>query len=267
MASIRKRGDKWQAQVRLEGYPQTSKSFMLRVDAERWARQTEAAIERGEHSLDVRQTKSITLEDILVRYRESVTVHKRGALPECYRIETMLKHPVSRRSLASLTSADIAKYRDDRLDRVASASVRRELVILRHCFEVACKEWSMPRLSNPVALIRMPTGAKVRQRRLEGDELERLLEGCSQGRSPLLPFVIQFAVHTGMRRGEILSLRWCDVSLDCATLCIPMSKNGQERTIPLTTGAIGILKDTPREREEVFPISANALQLAWGRLR
>jgi integrase len=46
-----------------------------------------------------------------------------------------------------------------------------------------------------------------------------------------------------------------------------MSKNGQERTIPLTTGAIGILKDTPREREEVFPISANALQLAWGRLR
>lgn len=266
MPTIRKRGDKWQVQIRRGGHPLTSKTFTLRTNAERWARQTEAAIERGDQPL-FQSIKGHTLKDLLVRYRETVTTTKRGAEAERYRIGTMLNHPIAGRSLANLTPSDIAKYRDDRLTIVASASVRRELVILRHCLEVARKEWNVPLSSNPVALIRMPVGAKPRERRLEGDELKHLLEGCSQRRSSLLPLIIQFAIHTGMRRGEILSFHWSDVDMDCATLHITMSKNGHARTIPLTPQAIDLLKKMPREGQKVFPVSANALRLSWERLK
>ena len=64
-----------------------------------------------------------------------------------------------------------------------------------------------------------------------------------------------------------MALCWSDVDAQCRTLFILMSKNGDSRTIPFTRAALKILRELPRYDDRVFPISANAIRLAWGRLK
>lgn len=265
MASFRKRGTKWQVQVRREGHPPISRTFTKKADAEVWARQIEAGIERADLPVDMAVLRNTTLADLLSRYRDTVTAEKRGRRDETYRINKMLAHAICALPLLKLTPAFMARYRDERLEEVQSETVRRELTILRHVLEVARREWGVPLTGNAVAEIKKPAPAHARNRRLDSNELERLLTACR--RSKLLAPIVRFAVETGMRRGEIIAMRWCDADLDRRILNIPHTKNGHARTIPLSGAAIGVLNSIERNDERVFPISANALNLAWQRLR
>ncbi len=62
---------------------------------------------------------------------------------------------------------------------VKPASVRRELVVLRHVFEVARTEWNVPIRANPVHQIKLPSDSKPRERRLEDGDNERLSDAIS----------------------------------------------------------------------------------------
>jgi hypothetical protein len=75
MGSIRKRGLKFQAQVRREGAQPVSKTFTLKKDAEVWMRSVEARIDVGE--VNVTAPKTLTLRDLLVRYSEKLHLKKR----------------------------------------------------------------------------------------------------------------------------------------------------------------------------------------------
>ncbi len=90
--------------------------------------------------------------------------------------------------------------------------------------------------------------------------------GYQRCRNKLLEPIIQFAIETGMRRGELLNIRWSDVDLDRHTLHIPETKNGHPRTVPLSPEAIQVLGSVARDDERVFPTTPNALRLAWKRL-
>lgn len=265
MATIRKRGSSWQAQVRREGYPPLSKSFTSKTDAAAWARDRERAIDRAELPPTIRDLKGHSVGDLLSRYRESVTPTKRGAGPERYRIGTLLAHSLSRTGLDKLTPALVAQYRDDRLKRVKSGTVRRELAILQHCFEVARREWGLPLPSNPLQQITIPHPQKARERRLAGEEACRLIEAATDSPWYLQP-LIALAIETGMRRGELLSIRWRDVNLAARTVRILHTKNGHPRTIPLTPKAIAVLEGMNDNDDRVFPVTPNAVRLAWTRL-
>jgi integrase len=69
-----------------------------------------------------------------------------------------------------------------------------------------------------------------------------------------------------MRRGEILNLSWRQVDLKRRCVTILESRNGYSRTIPLTPKAYALLHDLDRDHEQVFPLTANALKMAWGRI-
>jgi hypothetical protein len=175
MASIRKRGSSWQAQVRRESYPPFSKTFTTKADAQAWARDQERSIDRAEAPTSTRELKGLTVADLLRRYRDTVTSTKRGAGPERYRLATLLAHEIAKAPLNKLSPASAAKYRDDRLMVVQPGSVRRELAILQHCFALAKREWGIPLPCNPVLEIKLPETAKARSRRLPHDDLTKLL--------------------------------------------------------------------------------------------
>ena len=67
MATIRQRGNTWQAIVKRKGYPTHSKTFDLKKDAERWARHQERLLDAGEWT-DRSEVQETTLRDLLVRY-------------------------------------------------------------------------------------------------------------------------------------------------------------------------------------------------------
>jgi integrase len=211
MATIRKRGSSWQAQVRREGFPPLSKSFSTKADAAAWARDKERAIDRAELPTDIRDFKGLTLADLLKRYEQEITPAKRGAAFERSRLRRFMNHPMGSISLHQLTPAVMAHYRDERLRSVKPASVRREMMILRHVLEVAKREWGIPLRENPVRQIKLPADSKARDRRLEEGDAASLLDAMTTPAAAYLrPFVL-LLIETGMRRGELLSIQWKDV--------------------------------------------------------
>ncbi len=118
MATIRKRDQVWQVQIRRLGHPSLSRSFKAKANADAWARQTEAAMERGEVQLIDHDALREPLGSILARYRDIITPSKKGASVEAYRIGTWLEHPISKIPLAKLTPELVANFRDERLKLV-----------------------------------------------------------------------------------------------------------------------------------------------------
>jgi integrase len=269
VATIRKRAERWQAQVRLQGHPPVSKTFTLKADAEAWARRQEVSFERGEIESGRRSLKAFLLKDLLERYESEVTPLKRGAVSEACRIRTLKAATIARTSLDKLTSSVLARHRDERMLAVSGPSVRRELAILQHCLEVARKDWGVPLPKNPMEAVRKPQSAKPRTRRLSKEDAEKLAVGLLKTRNRLLGDVVRFAIATGMRRGEILSLRWANVDLQARTAHLPETKNGESRTVPLSAAALAILerRERPAESDVVFPATGNAVRLAWERLK
>ncbi len=256
MASIRQRSGVWQAQVRRLGYPSEFKTFSTKAEAQTWARAIEAAMDQGVHQA-THSARSVLLSELLARYSEQVSPTKRSRLREQQTIEFMLRHKMAAYSMDKLTPAVVASYRDERLKTVAPATIIRELSILSSVISHARKEWGLPS-DNPCALVRKPASPQGRNRLLKADEEARLLEELKpvRRRSPWMVPLVQLALETAMRRGELLSLRWENVNLVAQTALLPMTKNGTARIVPLSKKAVAILQALPGEKPgPVFPLS------------
>jgi integrase len=267
MPTIRKRGETWQVQVRRSGYPALARSFATRADAVAWAREKERAIDRAELPTNIKELKRLTVADLLRRYEQEITPKKRGSVFERSRIRGLLAHRMAQTALSNLSGATATLYRDDRLKVVKAPTVRRELVVLRHVFEVARREWGLPLNQNPVRRIKLPQDGPSRERRLLGGDEAKLYAAISKRSAWYLrPFIV-LLVETGMRRGELLSIRWRDIDFTQRTLFILKTKNGYSRRIPLTPKALRTFRSLRRQDERVFPLTANAIRLAFERLR
>jgi integrase len=267
MATIRKRGNRWQAQVRRSGHSPLSRSFLHRTDALRWARSIELDQDRTLLPSDPRILSRFTLGDLVHRYMDTVTPRKRRHEIERIELKAFLRYPICSKKLSELRTADFAEYRDTRLKQIKPASLKRSLAPIRHLFEVARTEWGLPIIQNPVSALNLRALDTKRERRLRPGELGRLLAQAQKCRNPHIAPIIQFAVATGMRRSEILNIETKHFDRERSELVIPNSKTGLGRVIPLSYAAVEILAKTPHKNGFAFPISANAFRLSWERLR
>ncbi len=158
MASIRKRGNKWHVQVRRGGQSCT-RSFSLKSDAEQWARKRERDIDTEEFSSSSEQLSSLTLGSLLDRYQREVLPRKRSAgSVETYMIKRYLNHRMSRLRLKDLRPEIVNKYKEERLSQVQEGTLLRELGVLRHCLEVARKDWGIPSETIQLQVSECPPG-------------------------------------------------------------------------------------------------------------
>ena len=261
MASFQKRSGSWRAIVTRKGFNRLSRTFDTKAQAETWARQIEAEMDRGVF-VSRKEAENTTLSEALDRYLREVTVHKKNQRSERLYAETW-KKAFGLRSLASLVSSDIAKYRDERLKIVSPNMVRLELALLSHLFTIAIKEWGMTGLINPVQQIRKPKLPKGRDRRLKSGELERILEDSG---SSFLGSIVRFALETGMRRSEIAGMTWNQVDLKKKTVTLPETKNGEKRIVPLSREAIRLLSVFPRRIDgKVWGVEEQSITRAFQR--
>lgn len=275
MASFRKRGPQWEAQVRRQGWPAVSKSFSTKAQAQRWASVIESEMTR-EVFVDRSLLNQLTLGDLLCRYCKEITPTKKGHETEQYRIKALLRDPLSQTRLSDLTGQRIAAWRDQRLAEVTGSTVNRDLNLLSHVCNLARKEWAVP-LSNPIGDIRRPKENRARTRRLSNQEEERLLasvkpaQRSAKGRftgpqNPWIEPLVILALETAMRRSELLSLEWDQTFITERFVRLLDTKNGTSRDVPLSRRACQLLINLPRDASgKVFPISDNAVKLAFTR--
>ena len=283
MATFAKReSGRWQARVRRQGMPAISRTFSTKSEALAWARVEESEQDQGTWR-DRSSAQSTTLHTLLEQYARDVAPTKRGADVEKIRIKTMQRDPMCRYKLAALTPPVVAQWRDARLASGAQGStINRELNLLSAVINWARKEL-MVAIENPVAGIRRPPAGRERDRRLEAGEEARLLEalesrpGSVQGakrsgdyrvgsRNTWMKPVVLLAIETAMRQGELVSLTWNNIDTEACTSHLEDTKNGESRTVPLSSRAVAVLEALPRAVDgRVFPITAQAVKLAWKR--
>ena len=255
MATVTKNSaGNWKAIIRKRGWPTAAKTFRKKRDATDWARRTEDEMVRGIY-VDRAGAERLSLKRALERYLREVSPTKRPRTAKRERqVADVLVPALGEYTLAALTPDVIAKYRDGRLEEGKSPdTVRIELAVLSHLFTTAIREWRVGLVYNPVMNVRKPSGGAGRNRRLAGDEEQRLLKSCDRHSNPMLGWIVRVAIHTGMRVGEIQTLHHDQVDLKRRIVKLDHTKNGSARTVPLSekaTDAIQRAIDNPIRRED-----------------
>jgi hypothetical protein len=112
MATIRKRGTKWQVQIRKAGISPVSRSFHIRKDAQLWPRQMEVEADRSGLLSNPKVLQRLTLSELVERYRDTVSVRKQGHEVERIVLNAFLRQPLCRKRLSDIRTEDFASYRD-----------------------------------------------------------------------------------------------------------------------------------------------------------
>ncbi|WP_026381904.1 tyrosine-type recombinase/integrase [Afifella pfennigii] len=304
MATIREKAPyQWAVQIRRKGWPNQSATFRTRKDAQAWARKIESDMDRGLF-IDQSGAQHTTLADLIAIYLKEVTDKRPGEdsrIAERSRLERFLREEAALCSYAvsNLTPEHFEDYRDRRLAQpvsrgkkpaksaktIAPGTVKRELTLLKRVIDHRKRRLGL--LINPVNTedVKRPAVNDERDVRLTKDELKRLLSACEESRVGWLRPFVELAFETGARRGSLLRLRWCDVDLEGRAALLRGIKNSRnpgiviDHPIGLSPRAVDLLtawraakSEDEADREEdgeerVFPVSANALRLAFNRAR
>lgn len=222
---------------------------------------------------ELKDPRALTIGEALSRYRELITPSKRSAKTEQYRIGNICRTPIASIKLVDCTPYHIAAHRDMRMisphpnkagETIGPATVKHELMLLSHLFNVAGSEWGIENLDNPVSKVRKPVTPPGRTRRLRAYEEKKLMRALRSHPNPYLMPLVSLALETGARQGELLGLQWEHISFRKRVAHLPTTKNGDSRDIPLTRAAVEILKGMdPKEEGRIFDYSPTGIKSSW----
>jgi integrase len=280
MGTIRKRvlkaGTRYTARVRLEGNDE-SKTFATKGAAEGWVRAKEGAIETGTYLPTDPEAGKLFADavDIFVKHRHAI---RRPPGKTFTNTLTRLKEELGLIPLSTMTIAYWRKYALDRIkdDGVASQTAASELLYAASVLQHARRErWGVDAEAPGHARRQMrEEGLRVTSRQREGriddDKLAELLKACDTITSGVpLGDIVRFALATSMRRGEILSIRWDDVSGRVVKVRNRKHPRDHERVddVPLLKAndkwspwdALEIIRRQPRKGALIFPYQGDTV--------
>lgn len=247
----------YRAQVRVKGFPPQARTFRRRQDAVKWARQVEAAIDERRLSPTPTEKRSSTVADVIEDYlEEGIEEIVEAARRDRRRQLDWWRKRLGKIKLLWLRPADVAPVVSD-LRRggglggrpLSPSTCNRYLASISAVLSWAVKRRTYGLGSHPLrgALLtqKEPEG---RVRFLDNSERERLLEVCSNSVDGRLYLLVLLAISTGMRRSELLRLRWRHVDLDRGLISITRSKNRDRRTVGVGGVALRELHSRATER-------------------
>lgn len=240
--------------------------------------------DRGEASLD---SSRLTFAQLAKYYKERYVTPARfienrkvsglRSHSEVKRVVSILESHFGSKRLRSITHGDVLQFRASRLDTKVKfktapsrqrsiATVNRELAVLRRMFSIAFREgWILRHPFSGSDVLISTSDETRRDRVLSLAEEELLLEACDGRREHLRPVII-CALDTGMRRGEILSLRWRDIDLKNRRINIQATntKTLRARSVPITPRLFSELENLPQRdpATRVFGIT-DTVKRSW----
>jgi integrase len=175
--------------------------------------------------LDIKKKEKIRFEEFT---KEFLNIHsipnKKSWKSDEYNL-IKLKTSFKGKYLYGITVKDIEEFKSERAKEVSSSTVNRELATLKTLLNKAVS-WGrvQENVARHVKFFKEPKG---RLRFLEGEEIVKLLSNCNKRLKP----IVVLALNTGMRRGEILGLKWQDVDLRRNIITLLDTKNGEKRDV------------------------------------
>ena len=214
-------------------------------DAENALTAVKADILRGEYKF--KKDRKIRFEDFAKEYLEYAKTNKKSWKRDELCLKTFIPF-FGNMLLSKITPLHIEKYKRMRLDEVKPGTVNRELACLKHIFTTA-EKFRKFEDKNPVKEVRFLQERQYVMKVLDREEIKRLISSAADHLKPILII----ALNTGMRKGEILNLKWNDVDFISHFIHIKESKSNIMRKIPMNSIVAATLKDIKRENDFVFP--------------
>ena len=256
MASITKQvtksgGIHHRVEIRVKGRKAVCRTFHRHTDAKQWAASTEADIRSGLY-LDRREAELHTVDEMIDRFlTESVKFEgfSQNEIVEYERCLAMASKELGSFRLSDITTAKLSAYRDTLLKTpskhtgkpLSPGSVVRYMARLSKVFTVAVRDWDWLE-SNPIHKVKKPKLSRGRDRFLLKPEISCLLSACEESANPYLLTAVVIALSTGIRQGELMSLKWKDVDLKKGRCILHHTKNGEKRPVTLSGKALSLLK-------------------------
>jgi len=158
------------------------------------------------------------------------------------------------RFLHTVTTKEIERYKAERLDKVKPETLNRELNTLKHLLRMAV-EWGYLK-ENPAKPVKKIRVAVNSPGFLDRDEVGRLIDAYLV-QAPEIYALVVTALHTGMRKSELLNFRWEDIDFVRGSLTVSSreewhTKNYESRTMPLHEEVRRVLEPMRMAKGYVF---------------
>lgn len=174
------------------------------------------------------------------KYLKEVVPLMRSVRSESIRVRRWVRD-LGSKPLGQITRAELEAWQREARLKCKPSTVNRELGRLRHMLNRAVDSGQLE--ESPMEGLKFLRENNARQRYLSLEECECLIQACI---SPRVQAIVMIALHTGMRLGEILNLRHCDLDFRSGLILIPDSKNGEPRHLPMDSTVASLLTGYPR---------------------
>jgi len=240
MAYIRKRNGKWIAEIRKKDFKKIQKTFLKKSNANNWVQEIEYQMDKKQYQ-DFSDSSKFTLGDLIIKYRDEVTINKKGASEETYKLNFLLRNKIAECRLLELDTKQIYDFKKTIMQNRKASTVNKYLHYIYTIWETAKYEWGMTLPArNPVSLVKREKVTTRIDRILTTQEYNDLIIASKKSNLFSLTDIIEFAYITAMRFGEITKLEVTDIDFQNKLAKLRDTKNGEDRIIPLTDRAVEI---------------------------
>ena len=207
-----------------------------------------------EYGIEQKKKKITFREFAQIYYSDYLTVERKNWKSDGYRLNKLNEH-FKELEFKEITSQEVRRFKKARIaEGNSERTVNRYLALLKRMFNIAIQDGYAK--ENPVKRVKFFSEKDTqRERVLTKDEEERLLTECPGH----LKQVILTALHTGMRKGEILNLKWIKVNLEKKEIVVERTKSRKTRTIPINLVLHELMASMKKQsggRDYVFPFKS-----------
>ena len=260
MATFLKTKNRIQAQVRLRGV-KIFKTFSDKKSARAWATNKEMEIMRGKkYEVD----KSLTLKDLLIRYRKEFTIFKSRPKQEELQITRLLNQYkwLVETPIYQLSASDFIKFKTIRVNDMGNKSAvngfratNGDLILIGSVYKKAIEVWNLGIDTNPIRHVEKFPSSAGRYRPIKRKEYKALLNYADDDfRKCILTYRA-----TGMRPSEIHALTKADIDVENRKLVIRKGKGNKNRLVDCSKFLIATLSE--RSEGKPLPLTQNAFRL------
>jgi integrase len=277
MGTVVQVGKKFKARVRKAGFPAIAKNFATQKLAEKWIEDTEKAMTGGTFT-DNRDLENKTFGDLIDHYVEESTLIRPMGESKKYALAAIHRALGSEKA-TNITSKRLIDYVKSRILKGArGVTINMDLGFIKDVLtnaRITYKTISLDILLDVrqyMKTIQLKTKSKQRDRRPTAAELTALKNYFRSKTKQKVPMwdIIDFAIFTTMRAGEICRITWADVNYEDQTVIIrdrkdPQEKMGNDQVVPVLDDAWKILIAQPKTDDRIFPFNEATISTIFPR--
>jgi integrase len=230
------------------------------------ARDAESAIKgdlvRGEYDISAHKAKKVTtLDDVWRQYLPWAKVNKRKSwVTDDFFFRKHLQPRFGAKAMENISAFDIERMKSEMKHAetpqgkkgYSDATVRHQLVLLGHIFKKAA-EWRLYQGENPVKSVKKPKLDNKITEFLTDEEMSRLIDTLTAWPCKQSADFVKIAMYTGIRKSEIMKLKWEDIDLERKMVTLRDPKGTVTETVPISDEAVDIFRNIPASSEYVLP--------------